>query len=169
MYNQCSRSDFKNYRQISITSIFCRVMEKLIVSRVQKYFDGNHLWNPAQHGFRKNRSCNTQLLEVILDFQRFAYLAIPFDCIYIDFSKSFDKVSILTLLKKCVAYKLGKKTIAFIADYLNGRTQQVVVGEAMSSSIDVLSGAPRVAAWVQFYFVYLLMICLPLFSILLSR
>ncbi|XP_065571513.1 uncharacterized protein LOC136034304 [Artemia franciscana] len=108
-------------------------MEKLIVSRVQKYFDGNHLWNPAQHGFRKNRSCNTQLLEVILDFQRFADLAISFDCIYIDFSKAFDKVSIPIRLKKCATYKLGKKTIAVIADYLNGRTQQVVVGEAISS------------------------------------
>ena len=93
--------------------------------------------------FEKNRSCNTQLLEVILDFQRFADLAIPFDCIYIDFSKAFDKVSIRILLKKCAAYKLGKKTIAFIADYLNGLTQQVVVGEAMSSSIDVLSGVPQ--------------------------
>ena len=93
--------------------------------------------------FEKNRSCNTQLLEVILDFQRFADLAIPFDCIYIDFSKAFDKVSIPTLLKKCAAYKLGKKTIVFIADYLNGQTQQVVVGEAISSLIDVLSGVPQ--------------------------
>ena len=84
-------------------------MEKLIVSRVQKYFDENHLWNPAQHGFRKSRSCNTQLFEVILDCQRFADLAMPFDCIYIDFSKAFDKVSIPILLQKFVAYKLGKK------------------------------------------------------------
>ncbi|XP_065583537.1 uncharacterized protein LOC136042500 [Artemia franciscana] len=71
LHKSGSRSDFKNYRPISITSIFCRVMENLIVSRVQKYFDGNHLWNPAQHGFRKNKSCNTQLLEVTLDFSTF--------------------------------------------------------------------------------------------------
>ena len=38
---------------------------------------------------------------------------------------------------------MGKKTIAFIADYLNGRTQQVVIGGARSSSIDVLSGVPQ--------------------------
>ena len=73
------------------------------------------------------------------------------------------------ILKNVQLINWVKKTIAFIADYLNGRTQQVVIGEAMPSSIDVLSGVPRVAAWVQFYFVYLLMICLPLFSILLSR
>ena len=46
-----------------------------------------------------------------MDFQRFADLAIPFDCIYIDFSKAFDKVSIPTFLKKCIAYKLGKKQL----------------------------------------------------------
>ena len=102
-------------------------------------------------------------------FQRFADLAIPFDCIYNDFLEVFDKVSIPILLQRYAAYKLGIKTLAFIADYLNGRTQQAVVREAMSSSIDVLSRVPRVAAWVQFYFVYLSMICRPLFRILLSR
>ena len=71
LHKSVNKSDFKSYRPSSITSIFCRVMEKLVVSRVQKYFDENHLWNPAQHGFRKSRSCNTQLLEVILDFRRF--------------------------------------------------------------------------------------------------
>ena len=139
LHESGSKSDFKNYRPILITSIFCRVMEKLIVSRVQKYFGEYYLWNPTQHGFRKSRSCNTQLLEVILDFQRFADLAIPFDCIYIDFSKAFDKVSMPILFQKCSAYKLSKKTIPSIAHYPIGRTQEVVVGEAMSSSIDVLS------------------------------
>ncbi|XP_065562443.1 uncharacterized protein LOC136028527 [Artemia franciscana] len=68
LHKSGSRSDFKNYRPISITSIFCRVMEKLIVSRVQKYFDGNHLWNPAQHGFRKKIGL------VILSFLRLLWI-----------------------------------------------------------------------------------------------
>lgn len=137
------KSDFKNYRPISITSIFCRVMEKLIVARIQTYFDENNLWNPAQHGFRKRRSCNTQLLEVIVDFQHYADLGIPFDCIYIDFAKAFDKVSMSQLVEKCRLYNIGVRTVDWIADYLRGRSQQVVVGEAASQSIDVLSGVPQ--------------------------
>ena len=67
--------------------------------------------------FEERKSFNTKVLEEIVDFQGFADLGIPFDCVYIDFSKAFDKVSIPLLLHKCVIYKLGPRTISFIADY----------------------------------------------------
>ena len=53
------KSDFTNYRTISIISIFFRVMEKLIVERIKKFFVDNSLQSPAQHGIRKRRSYNT--------------------------------------------------------------------------------------------------------------
>ena len=130
------------------------MIDKLIVSCVQKYFDENHLWNPTQHGFPKCKFCNTKLLVVILDFQRFVDLAISSDCIYINFLKAFEKVSITILLQNVQLTNWVKK-IVFIAGYLNGRTKLVVVGEAMSSSIDVLSGVPRVASGSNFIlFIY---------------
>ena len=94
LYKSGTKTQFKNYRPISNTSIFSRVMEKLIVKRIQNYFESNLLWHPSQHGFRKKRSCNTQLLEVITDFHRMADEGLRFDCIYIDFSKAFDKISV---------------------------------------------------------------------------
>jgi hypothetical protein len=72
-------------------------MEKIVMSRIQAHVEENNLWNSAQHGFRKRRSCNTQLLEVIHDFQLINN-GILFDCIYIDFSKAFDKISIPLLI-----------------------------------------------------------------------
>ena len=73
-------------------------MEKLNSKRIQNYFESNLLWHPSQHGFHKKHSCNTQLLEVVTDFHRMADEGLMFDCIYIDFSKVFDKISILLLL-----------------------------------------------------------------------
>jgi len=64
----------------------------------------NNLWSIAQYGFRKNRSCNTQLMEVVNSFQIMADLVQKFDCVYVDFYKAFDKVSITILLKKCQKY-----------------------------------------------------------------
>ena len=93
--------------------------------------------------FQKRRSCHTQLLEVIVDFQGFADLGTPFDCVYIDFSEALDKVSIPLLLRKCAMYNLGPKTVLFIADYLQQRTEQVVVGEVVSSPIELISGVPQ--------------------------
>ena len=66
-----------------------------------------------------------------------------FDCIYIDFSKAFDKISIPLLLQKCEVYHLGARTLNWIGDCLTGRMQKVIVGDALSSAEIVLSGVPQ--------------------------
>ena len=119
-------------------------MEKIIVKRIQNYFESTLLWHPSQHSFHKKRSCNTQLLEVITTyFCRMAYEGLRFDCIYTDFSKAFDTISILLLLQKCEVYHLGARTLNWIGDYLTGRMQKVIVGDALSSAEIVLSGVPQ--------------------------
>ena len=72
-----------------------------------------------------------------------ADLSLKFDCLYIDFSKAFDKVSISLLLEKCEKYKLGSRTLTWITDYLSGHSQQVIVGSALSSESPILSGVPQ--------------------------
>ena len=106
-------------------------------------FESNLLWHSSQHGFCKKCSCNTQLLEVITDFHRMADEGLRFYCIYIDFSKAFDKISIPLLLQKCEVYHLGARTLNWIGDYLTDRTQKLIVGDALSSAEIVLSGVPQ--------------------------
>ena len=65
------------------------------------------------------------------------------DCIYIDFSKVLDKISILLLLQKCEVYHLGAQMLNWIRDYLTGRMQQVNVGNFLSSTEMVSSGIPQ--------------------------
>ena len=66
-----------------------------------------------------------------------------FDCIYIDFSKAFDKISIPLLLQKCKVYNLGARRLNWIGDYLTGRTQKMILYDALSSAEMVLSGVPQ--------------------------
>ena len=53
-----------------------------------------------QHGFRKYRSCETQLLEAINDLSSNLNAGIQTDLLLLDFSKAFDKVSHKRLLSK---------------------------------------------------------------------
>ena len=57
-----------NYRPVSLTSICCKVMEHIISSQVMRHLDKNDILTDAQHGFRKRRSCETQLLLSSNDF-----------------------------------------------------------------------------------------------------
>ena len=57
-----------NYRSVSLTSIPCRVMEKLVRNEIMEHLINNNLLSKFQHGFIKARSCTTQLLAVLDDW-----------------------------------------------------------------------------------------------------
>ena len=82
-------------------------------------------------------------MEVITDFHRITDESLMFDCIYIDFSKAYDKISILLLLQKYEVYHLGARMLNWNGDYLTGRMQKMIVGDALSSAEIVLSGIPQ--------------------------
>ena len=62
------------------------------------------------------------------------------DCILLDFSKAFDKVPHQRLLNKCSYYGIRGNTLLWIASFLQGRTEQVVLDGKKSETSDVTSG-----------------------------
>ena len=54
-----------NYRPVSLTSITCKLLEHIIHSSIMKHFDKHKILCDNQHGFRKKRSCETQLLSTV--------------------------------------------------------------------------------------------------------
>ena len=68
----------------------------------------NKLYTECQHGFRKHRSCITQLLEVMEDFTLMLDNRETTDVVYLEYKKAFDRVLHQRLLKKLGAYGLLK-------------------------------------------------------------
>ena len=65
------------------------------------------------------------------------------DVCVLDFSKAFDKVGHRRVLHKLHGYGIRGNTNKWIADFLTGRTQSVVVEGTTSTSKPVLSGVPQ--------------------------
>ena len=65
------------------------------------------------------------------------------DCIYMDFEKAFDKIPHRRLISKLYSYRINKKTITWISDFLINRRFRVVINGKFSSWHDVLSGIPQ--------------------------
>ena len=62
IFKKGDRHKAANYRPISLTSIRCKLLEHIVPSHVISHLDSNHMLNTAQHGFRRYRSCETQLI-----------------------------------------------------------------------------------------------------------
>ena len=100
----------------------------------------NALFTEEQYGFRKSRSCATQLLNVSETWTKELDNKGSIDCIYLDYSKAFDSVPHARLLKKVEAYGITGNLHKWIKSFLTGRTQRVVINGTPSSASKVVSG-----------------------------
>ena len=68
IYKSGPASDVSNYRPISLTSVFSKVMERVIVNDLSSYLLSHGLISKQQHGFLAKRSTDTNLAETLNDW-----------------------------------------------------------------------------------------------------
>ena len=143
LFKKGSKKNASNYRPVSLTSISCKIMERIIKDKLMDYLETENLLSRHQYGFRSGRSCLTQLLEVMNIWTNLIDQGIPFDCIYTDFAKAFDKVPHIRLINKLKSYGVKGKILNWVSDFLLNRSHQVVINGTKSCSLPVTSGIPQ--------------------------
>jgi len=143
IFKKGTRTVASNYRPISLTSVCCKTMEKLVRDSLLHHMINNEFLSDTQHGFVKGRSCTTQLLKIVDKISELLDEGFDSNIIFLDFSKAFDSVPHQRLLLKLQSYGVGGCVLEWIRSFLLSRRQQVEVGGAFSSWLDVLSGVPQ--------------------------
>ncbi|BHF72201.1 hypothetical protein SprV_0401526500 [Sparganum proliferum] len=123
LYKGGSRVSANNYRPVSLTSICCKIKEKIIKQQLMQFLEQNHLLFDSQHGFRKSRSCVTNLLYCLEHWTRAVNRGDIVHAIYIDFKKAFDGVPHHRLLYKLSRIGVRGKLLMWIRSFLLGRSQ----------------------------------------------
>ena len=96
-----------------------------------------------QHGFRKKRSCETQLTMLVKDLLRAASKGKQLDVILLDIFKAFDKVNHFKLIWKLHQYGIRSNVLRWVQAFLGNRSQSVFVGGEESYPVPVCSGVPQ--------------------------
>ena len=103
-----------NYRPISLTSVCCKIMEHIIASQIMNHGESDNILYPLQHGFRRGRFCETQLIEFIDDLSSSLQEGKQVDMLIMDFAKAFDKVCHSLLVHKLCHYGIQGKVNRWI-------------------------------------------------------
>ena len=97
----------------------------------------------SQLGFRKGRSCLTNLLTFLDKVTGSVDSGESVDTVFLDFAKAFDKVPHKRLALKLVCHGIAGKVLAWIVEWLRDRAQRVCINGIKSSWLEVLSGVPQ--------------------------
>ena len=143
IHKKGSRGLAENYRPVSLTSHVIKIFERVFRKNLVSYLESNNLICDNQHGFRKGRSCLSQLLIHMDDILTSIQDGDSVDCIYLDFSKAFDKVDHNKLLSKVRQLGIKGRVYDWIKAFLYNRHQEVVVSGVKSELMQVLSGVPQ--------------------------
>ena len=130
-----------NYRPVSLTSIVCKVYEKLLRGHLLEHVSKSV--STRQHGFMKDRSCLSNILETIDKVNDYLAEGNCSDILYFDFKKAFDSVPHNRLITKLSGFGVPSEMLNIIRDFLSDRKMRVKVGDHFSGSRDVTSGVPQ--------------------------
>ena len=131
----------ENYRPISLLPIIAKLLERCVCRRLYEHVIS--AISLGQHGFLRNRSCTTQLLQVLHKIGKNLDSNIQTDIVYLDFAKAFDSVDHGLILAKLWQFGVHSNMLNWFTDYLTGRTQRVVVDGVASGWSSVTSGVPQ--------------------------
>ena len=118
IFKKCDRHKPVNYRPASQTSICCKILVHIVHSHVFTHLDHHQMLNDAHHGFRKRRSCESQLILTVHDLSKGLNDGEQIDAMQLKFNKAFDKILHQRLLEKLHHYGVRDSLNKWIAYFL---------------------------------------------------
>ena len=154
-----SRADPANYRPISVTSILCKTMERVLNNRLLAYLEANDLISDRQYGFRRNRSTGDLLAYATHIWSETIEKHGEALAVSLDVSKAFDRVWHDNLINKLPTFGLPTGLCTWISDFLRGRSIRVVIDGCSSDQLAINAGVPQGSVSLQRFSCFTLMIC----------
>jgi len=143
IHKKGSRNLASNYRPVSLTSQMSKLFESLLRDVIVDHLETKALLRSSQHGFRRKRSCLTNLLEFLNDVTSKVDSGSPVDVIYLDFQKAFDKIPHKRLFMKMLAHGISGDILSWFTEWMSDRRQRVSVNGQLSGWKQVTSGVPQ--------------------------
>ena len=143
LYKGGDASLMSNYRPISLTSPFAKLLERLMHARVMSFFNRYNVLYDYQFGFRKGHNTTLAIIDIFnmieTELSNKKYVL----GLFLDLKKAFDTVDIDILLYKLNHYGISGNVLNWFKSYLLNRKQFTHVNGISSSYLETKCGVPQ--------------------------
>ena len=132
-----------SYRPISLTPTLCKLMGKMVTTRLTYHVEKNNILNNIQCGFRKGRSTIDHIIRLQDTINKYNNNKGYTVGVFIDFQSAFDMMWRSGLLIKLKNLGITGNIHSFVKNFLTQRTIQVKVGSALSQKYALDNGTAQ--------------------------
>ena len=143
LYKNNERSLINNYRPVSILSLFSKMFERIMYTRLLSFIEKHEILYKHQFGFRKQYNTNLALVMLIDKLSQALDAGKSVVGVFLDFSKAFDTVNHEILCNKLRNYGIRGVALKWITGYLSNRVQYVEYNGKRSFYGNVKCGVPQ--------------------------
>ena len=138
LHKKGDRTDVNNYRGISLLPVTYKILSQCLLDRAQHQLE--HKIGEYQAGFRPNRSCPEQILNLKLLLRHQKIYNKNVVCTFVDFKKAYDSIDRESLFQILKEQGLDLKTLAIIRDTLTNTKSKVKFMGDISDPFEIKTG-----------------------------
>ena len=134
----------KNYRPVSNLTFLGKIIERVVLNRLNEHLTANNLHSRDQFAYKKNHSTETLMIKIVNDVLIAADEKEATVIMLLDLSAAFDTVDhdlLLNILEKEIG--LRGNVLKWFSSFLKGRSQRIRLGKTTSESITICFGVPQ--------------------------
>ena len=134
----------KNFRPVSNLLFLGKLIERLVLRRLNDHMSKNGLHIPEQSAYKKNHSTETILVRIWNDLLVASEEKSATVVMMLDLSAAFDTVDhglLLTILRNEIG--LRGTALQWFVSFLTGRSQRIRLGPSTSEEIIIMFGVPQ--------------------------
>ena len=150
-----------NWRPISQTVLFAKILEKIVHKQILKYFLDNNILTKYQFGFLPKRSTH----EAIFNTVRHIYSAINqnkiMGMLFLDIAKAFNCIDHDRLYSKLADIGMSNRVVQWFRSYLS-RSQVIKYGENISNKLELPTGIAQGTVLGPLVFIFYINDCIKI-------
>ncbi|KAF7254804.1 RNA-directed DNA polymerase from mobile element jockey [Varanus komodoensis] len=132
-----------NYRPVANIPFLGKVLEQVVAGQLQALLDETDYLDPLQSGFRPRYGTESALVALYDDLCREKDRGSASLLVLLDLSAAFDTIDHGILLDRLVGLGVGGTALQWFRSYLNGRFQEVVLGDYGSAPWQLCHGVSQ--------------------------